>query len=132
MISSPTSKAHANTAAAPSVNASAPSATTGAKHLVIYDTDPGVDDAMALYYALAHPAIELLGITTTFGNVTAPQATANALYLTQLTGRQIPIAQGAKQPLVKHAEAPPDFIHGGDGLGNLPKRAAATGHRRRG
>jgi inosine-uridine nucleoside N-ribohydrolase len=57
-----------------------------AKHRVIYDTDPGVDDAMALYYALAHPAIELLGITTSFGNVTAPQATANALYLTQLAG----------------------------------------------
>jgi inosine-uridine nucleoside N-ribohydrolase len=82
---------------------------------------------MALYYALAHPAIELLGITTSFGNVTAPQATANALYLTQLAGRDIPVAQGAKQPLAKHAEAPPDFIHGADGLGNLPARAAATG-----
>jgi inosine-uridine nucleoside N-ribohydrolase len=98
-----------------------------AKHLVIYDTDPGVDDAMALYYALAHPAIELLGITTTFGNVTAPQATANALYLTQLADRNLPVAQGAQQPLVKHAEAPPDYIHGADGLGNLPSRAAATG-----
>jgi inosine-uridine nucleoside N-ribohydrolase len=101
------------------------------KHLVIYDTDPGVDDAMALYYALAHPAIELLGITTTFGNVTAPQATANALYLTQLTGHAahaaIPVAQGASRPLVKHAEAPPDFIHGADGLGNLPERKIATG-----
>jgi inosine-uridine nucleoside N-ribohydrolase len=95
--------------------------------LVIYDTDPGVDDAMALYYALAHPDIELLGITTSYGNVTAPQATANALYLTQLAGRNIPVAQGAQQPLVKHAEAPPDFIHGADGLGNLPSRAPATG-----
>ena len=55
-------------------------------HWVIYDTDPGVDDAMALYYALAHPGIKLLGITTTFGNVTVQQATANALYLTQLAG----------------------------------------------
>ena len=63
---------------------------------------------MALYYALAHPAITLLGITTSFGNVTAPQATANALYLTQLTGRAatpLPVAQGAAQPLRKHAEA---------------------------
>mgnify|MGYP003863230389 CR=1 FL=1 len=41
---------------------------------VIYDTDPGVDDAMALYYALAHPGIEIVGITTTFGNVTVQQA----------------------------------------------------------
>jgi inosine-uridine nucleoside N-ribohydrolase len=92
-------------------------------HWVIYDTDPGVDDAMALYYALAHPGIKLLGITTTFGNVTVQQATANALYLTQLAGRDAPVAQGASQPLVKHTEAPPDFIHGADGLGNLPSRA---------
>lgn len=101
-----------------------------AQHLVIYDTDPGVDDAMALYYALAHPAITLLGITTSYGNVTAPQARANALYLTQLTGRAahtaIPVAQGASAPLVKHAEAPPDFIHGADGLGNLPQRTPTT------
>ncbi len=95
-------------------------------HRVIYDTDPGVDDAMALYYALAHPDIELLGITTCYGNVTVQQATANALYLTQLAGRNVPVAQGADKPLVKHAEAPPDFIHGADGLGNLPTRVPTT------
>ena len=93
---------------------------------VIFDTDPGVDDAMALCFALAHPRIELLGITTTFGNVTVPQATTNALYLTQLAQRTIPVAQGAAKPLVKHGEAPPDFIHGADGLGNLPSRQAAN------
>ncbi len=95
-------------------------------HRVIYDTDPGVDDAMALYYALAHPSIELLGITTCYGNVTVQQATANALYLTQLAGRDIPVAQGADKPLVKHVEAPPDNIHGADGLGNLPTRVPTT------
>ena len=41
---------------------------------VIFDTDPGVDDAMALYFALAHPDIEVIGITTTFGNVSVEQA----------------------------------------------------------
>jgi inosine-uridine nucleoside N-ribohydrolase len=95
-------------------------------HRVIYDTDPGVDDAMALYYALAHPSIELLGITTCYGNVTVQQATANALYLTQLAGRHVAVAQGADRPLVKHGEAPPDFIHGADGLGNLPTRVPTT------
>jgi inosine-uridine nucleoside N-ribohydrolase len=95
-------------------------------HRVIYDTDPGVDDAMALYYALAHPQIELLGITTCYGNVTVQQATANALYLTQLAGRHVPVAQGADKPLVKHVEAPPDFIHGADGLGNQPSRVPTT------
>lgn len=89
---------------------------------VIFDTDPGVDDAMALYYALAHPDIEVIGITTTFGNVWVAQATTNALYLCALAGRQIPVAQGAAKPLVKAAEPPPDFIHGADGLGNLDQR----------
>lgn len=97
------------------------------KHYVIYDTDPGVDDAMALYYALAHPAIELLGITTCYGNVSAAQASANALYLTQLAGRSdIAVAQGASAPLVKHPSAPPASIHGADGLGNLPARQPLT------
>ncbi|MFM7331371.1 MAG: nucleoside hydrolase [Brachymonas sp.] len=94
---------------------------------VIFDSDPGVDDAMALCFALAHPRSELLGITSTFGNVTIGQASANALYLTQLAGRSIPVAQGAGKPLVKHTEAPPDFIHGADGLGNLPSRQASDG-----
>jgi inosine-uridine nucleoside N-ribohydrolase len=101
--------------------------TDSLQHRVIFDTDPGVDDAMALCFAMAHPRIELVGITTTFGNVTVPQATTNALYLTQLAGRLIPVAHGAAKPLVKHAEAPPDFIHGADGLGNLPSRQVANG-----
>ncbi|MBK6294271.1 MAG: nucleoside hydrolase [Rhodoferax sp.] len=79
---------------------------------------------MALYFALAHPAIELVGITTTFGNVTVQQAASNALYLTALTGRQIPVTQGVAVPRHMAPHAPPDFIHGGDGLGNLPSRVA--------
>ena len=97
------------------------------KHKVIYDTDPGVDDAMALYYALAHPGIDLLGITTTFGNVTVEQATSNALYLTGIAGFDIPVAQGAHKPWCKPQEAPPTFIHGADGLGNLPSRLTVPG-----
>jgi inosine-uridine nucleoside N-ribohydrolase len=93
---------------------------------VIYDTDPGVDDAMALYFALAHPDIDIVGITTTFGNVTVEQAACNALYLTALANRCIPVTQGVKTPWFKAPEAPPDFIHGADGLGNLPSRAPTT------
>jgi purine nucleosidase len=92
------------------------------KRKVIYDTDPGVDDAMALYYALAHPGIDVVGITTTFGNVSVEQAATNALYLTAIAGRKITVTRGVKTPWVKHGEAPPDFIHGADGLGNLPSR----------
>ena len=89
---------------------------------VIFDTDPGVDDAMALYYALAHPGIEVVGITTTFGNVTVQQAATNALYLTAIAGVDVPVTQGVATPWVKASEAPPDFIHGDDGLGNLLTR----------
>ena len=51
---------------------------------IIFDTDPGVDDAQAIAIALAHPEIELLGLTTTFGNVTIEVATHNALLLAEL------------------------------------------------
>ena len=91
---------------------------------VIYDTDPGVDDAMALYFALAHPAIELVGITTTFGNVSVEQAATNALYLTAIAGNTAPVTQGVAIPWGKTPEAPPAHIHGADGLGNLGRRRA--------
>jgi inosine-uridine nucleoside N-ribohydrolase len=97
------------------------------KHKVIYDTDPGVDDAMALYFALAHRDIDVVGITTTFGNVYVEQAATNALYLTAIANRNIPVTQGVRAPLFKAPGTPPDFIHGADGLGNLKSRMPAKG-----
>ena len=99
---------------------------TPPRYKVIYDTDPGVDDAMALYFALAHPAIELLGITTTFGNVTVEQAAINALYLTAIVGKNVPVTKGVAMPWCKPAEVPPTHIHGADGLGNLPVRVLTS------
>ena len=81
------------------------------RYQVIYDTDPGVDDAMALYYALAHPDIDVLGVTTTFGNVSVKQAAENALYLLAIAGRgHIPVTQGVAAPLGKPGEDPPAHI----------------------
>jgi len=97
------------------------------KHKVIFDTDPGVDDAIALYFALAHPDIDVIGITTTFGNVSVQQATANALYLTRSAGHDIPVAQGVQVPMYKAPGKHPDFIHGSDGLGNLKNRIDVGG-----
>jgi len=97
------------------------------KHKVIFDTDPGVDDAMALYFALAHPDVEVMGITTVFGNVTTQQATQNALYLTNIAGYEIPVTQGALCPFAKAPGRPPGFIHGDDGLGNLAQRSLVKG-----
>jgi purine nucleosidase len=94
---------------------------------VIFDTDPGVDDAMALYYALAHPGIEVVGVTTTFGNVTVKQAAINALYLNAIAGHaHIPVTRGVATPMVRQIEAKFDFIHGADGLGNLASRVVTS------
>ncbi len=100
--------------------------TQSSKFKVIYDTDPGVDDAMALYFALAHPDIDLVGITTTFGNVSVEQAATNALYLCELAGCTVPVTLGVAVPWCKPPEPPPAHIHGADGLGNLGARQPVT------
>ncbi|MCH4562879.1 MULTISPECIES: nucleoside hydrolase [Halomonas] len=88
-------------------------------HPIIFDTDPGVDDAQAIAIALRHPDIELLGMTTTYGNVDVETATHNALLLAELAGREIPVAQGAAAPMVKPRHPAPAHIHGANGLGNI-------------
>lgn len=94
---------------------------------IIIDTDPGVDDAQAIAFAIAHPEINLLGLTTVFGNATIDITTRNALKLLELFGRpDVPVAQGASQPLVQQRMASPDFVHGADGLGNLDLSVPST------
>lgn len=88
-------------------------------HPIIFDTDPGVDDAQAIAIALRHPEIELLGLTTTYGNVDIATATHNALLLSELASREIPVAQGAAGPMVKPRHPAPAHIHGANGLGNI-------------
>lgn len=87
---------------------------------MIIDTDPGIDDAMAIHYALADPEIELLGLTTVFGNVFVEQATRNALHLLEMGGSDAPVAQGAAAPLGDVLAPPSHNVHGPEGLGDLP------------
>jgi len=89
---------------------------------LIIDTDPGVDDAMAFYYAHAHPDIELLALTTIFGNVTIEDATRNALWLTESVTASTKVYQGADKPLSISPNPPSDFVHGPRGFGtvNIP------------
>jgi len=89
------------------------------KHKVIYDTDPGVDDAMALVFQALHPDIELLGITSVFGNASIETTTRNALYLAARFAMGVPVVRGAAGPLEGHAPMPLPAIHGDDGLGNI-------------
>jgi purine nucleosidase len=91
---------------------------TAQSRKVIIDCDPGVDDAMALILAMKYPGFEILGITTVFGNAYLEQTTKNALTVVELSKRDIPVYKGAEKPLRKPLDAPPDFIHGKDGLGN--------------
>jgi inosine-uridine nucleoside N-ribohydrolase len=86
---------------------------------VLIDTDPGIDDAMAILLALRSPALEVVGITTVFGNATTKQATLNALKLVELAGASVPVARGAERPLVRELREPPTFVHGEDGLGDI-------------
>jgi purine nucleosidase len=88
-------------------------------HKVIYDTDPGVDDAMALVFQALHPDIELLGITSVFGNAAIDTTTRNALYLRSRFAPGVPVARGASAPLKRDAPAPLGWIHGDNGLGNI-------------
>jgi inosine-uridine nucleoside N-ribohydrolase len=66
---------------------------------ILLDCDPGHDDAIALLLALASPELELLGVTTTYGNQTLEKTTANALRVLELVERtDVPVAAGAERP----------------------------------
>lgn len=91
---------------------------------MIIDTDPGIDDAMAILFAFHSPEVEVIGLTTIFGNVYVEQATENALRLVEFAGRaQIPVAQGAAKPLMMPLNGVADFVHGSDGFGDTGQPA---------
>jgi uridine nucleosidase len=90
------------------------------KSKIVFDTDPGIDDAMALLLALSSPEIEIVGLTTVFGNTHIEGTTRNALNLLNFAGRpDIPVAKGAGQPMVAPLGLTGEFVHGDDGMGNL-------------
>ena len=99
---------------------------------IILDCDPGIDDALAIAFATASPAIDLIGLTTVAGNVSLDKTTANALAVASFVGaKDVPVTPGAAAPLLRpalHAE----HVHGDSGLGGavLPAsaRAAEDGH----
>jgi inosine-uridine nucleoside N-ribohydrolase len=98
---------------------------------VIIDTDPGIDDALALILALASPELRLEAITTVCGNVPVARATANALTVLELfPAEQRPaVAQGAERPLIR-ALPTAARIHGDDGLGGVTRQRTPDGRPR--
>ena len=94
---------------------------------IIIDTDPSIDDAMTLLFALAAPELAVVGLTTIFGNVETPLATRNALHLLEFADQShIPVAQGAERPLHVTFHGPATFVHGTDGLGETHQAPPTT------
>ncbi|HEX4745577.1 MAG TPA: nucleoside hydrolase [Gaiellaceae bacterium] len=94
---------------------------------IILDCDPGHDDAIALLLALASPELDLLGVTTTYGNQTLEKTTANALRVLELVGRtDVPVAAGAERPLRRELVVAA-HVHGESGLDGtlLPQASSA-------
>jgi len=99
---------------------------------VIIDTDPGIDDAAAILFALQSPVLQVEAITTVFGNVEVEQCTRNALTILEVAGRNgIPVHPGSARPLTREPNYA-KYIHGGNGLGDIDfgfpsARPASTG-----
>jgi pyrimidine-specific ribonucleoside hydrolase len=84
---------------------------------VIIDTDPGVDDALALLLAMRSPELKIEAITPVAGNVPLELTLPNALRMVEIAGRtDIPVASGAKSPLMRRLVTA-TYAHGENGLG---------------
>jgi purine nucleosidase len=102
-----------------------------AKTRLLIDTDPGVDDALALLMAFSDAQSEVVGLTVTAGNVGLHHTVANTLHLLDVIERDVPVFAGCATPLL-HAAADAAFVHGRDGFGDIgappSARAPAAEH----
>ncbi|HSO10777.1 MAG TPA: nucleoside hydrolase [Anaerolineales bacterium] len=90
---------------------------------ILIDTDPGIDDSLAILLALASPELSLEGLSVVHGNCSLEQAVANGLSILELANAsRVPLAKGCELPLVQPSLLAPE-THGNSGLGyaNLPK-----------
>lgn len=90
---------------------------TDGRKLVVLDTDPGIDDAMALLYLAASPDVHLHSVTTVFGNGSIETTSRNAAYLVERFALDLPVYCGAAGPLAGERHIPALKVHGEDGLG---------------
>ena len=85
---------------------------------LIIDTDPGVDDSIAIIPSLFDKRLNILLFTTVSGNVNVDLCTRNLLHILDYCKKDIPVAKGASKPL-KRKTKDATFIHGPEGTGNL-------------
>src|SRR4026207_640579 len=84
---------------------------------ILIDTDPGIDDSLAILLALASPELSLEGLSVVHGNCSLDQATQNALSILEFAhAGNIPVAMGCELPLVQPSLLAPE-THGETGLG---------------
>ena len=96
---------------------------------ILLDCDPGVDDALAIAYAVGSPDIDLVGITTVGGNVSLGKTTSNALRVLEFLGAgDVAVTAGSAVPLLR-APVTAERVHGADGLRGARLPASATGPR---
>ena len=88
-------------------------------HKIILDTDPGIDDAMAIFFAFQSPDIDVLGLTTVYGNVPVTMSAQNALTLCEIANQDIPVTKGVGMPWVGPESGYAHFVHGDDGFGDI-------------
>ena len=92
---------------------------------IIIDTDPGIDDAIAMIAAFKHPDVEILGLTSVAGNKGLSFTTRNAAAISTYFGAEVPVYQGAANDLVSIEQGQPErddeagFVHGVTGLGTV-------------
>lgn len=92
---------------------------------IIIDTDPGIDDAVAILLALASPELQVLGITTVAGNVGAQATARNACKIRELAQKpNVPVLQGAPGPLIRQQVFGKYSAHDGLGPDVLPPAVA--------
>jgi inosine-uridine nucleoside N-ribohydrolase len=93
--------------------------TAASPHRIIIDTDPGVDDALAILLALRSPELQVEAITPVAGNVPLEFTLPNALKLVEIAGRtDVPVAAGARNPLVRRLITG-EHVHGNNGLAGV-------------
>jgi len=84
---------------------------------ILFDTDPGIDDSLAILLALASPELKVEGVSAVHGNCSVDQATINALAVLELAkAESIPVARGFGLPLAQPSLLAPE-THGNKGLG---------------
>lgn len=91
------------------------------KRKVIIDTDPGIDDLLALAMALTSDKLDILAISTVFGNVSLENTLANAKLIIDAFNKDIKIIKGSKAPLF-YKKKKRSNVHGADGLGGLHEK----------